>query len=229
RAETLSGSVAVRGAQKETVLHAGHGALTQTGQPPTAALPLPAAPDIGMLPTLHERVVLKFVLPEMPGAHAWRIQVAEDEQFHRIRGEAVSSTPVLRLTDLPDGHYFLRARVANAQGLEGANAVKAFRLKARPEPPIPIEPAHQAKLRQATAPLRWAAHPKATHYRLQVARDEAFQDIVVDEASVKDTQTTLALAAGDYLWRVATTAPGMDHGPWGDAQLLRMREPPAQP
>jgi hypothetical protein len=178
---------------------------------------------------LHERVVLKFELPATPGAQAFRIQVAEDAQFHRVRGEVTSSTPVLRMTDLPDGDYFLRARVADAQGLESADAVRPFRLKARPEPPIPLGPTHNAKIRHKLATLSWAGHPRATHYRLQVARDARFEHLVHEEPSVRDTQASVELPPGDYHWRIATTASGQDRGPWGDAQMLRMREPPAQP
>ncbi|MFT3856213.1 MAG: hypothetical protein QM742_01425 [Aquabacterium sp.] len=165
----------------------------------------------------------------MPGATAYRIQVAEDESFQRVRGEVTSPTPLLRLTDLPDGDYFLRARVADAKGLESTDAIRRFRLKARPEAPLPSIPIDGAKVRARTAAFAWASHPAAVQYRLQIARDAAFTQLVHEDARLPDTRAEIALAPGDYHWRVASTAVHDDLGPWGDAQLLKMREPPAQP
>lgn len=228
--ETLSGSVAVQSGRQQTLLQAGHGTVVdRSGAAPQPAMPLPAAPDISQLPALHERVVLRFTLPATPEARAWRVQVAQDAQFHRVKGEVMSDSPLLRMTDLPDGDYFLRARVANAQGLESADAIQPFRLNARPEAPIPLGPPHQGKIRGRTAQLSWAEHPDAVHYRLQLARDEGFVQLVQDLPRLQATQTTVDLPPGDYHWRVASTAVGPDHGPWGDTQTLRMREPPAQP
>jgi hypothetical protein len=227
--ETLSGTVAVRSGRAETLLQAGQGTVARQGQAPEPPRPLPPPPDVSLLLDLHERVVLKFELPALPGARAYRVQVAQDSAFQRVKGEALSATPLIRMTDLPDGDYFLRARVADARGLESADAVRTFRLNARPEPPIPLGPPHKGKVRGPSATLSWATHPDALHYRLQIARDATFQSLVHEVTALTDTQASVALQPGDYHWRVAATASGPDHGPWGDAQLLLMREPPAQP
>ena len=237
RGETLAGTVAVSGAvngaadsaRHTTLVAAGHGTVANAQARVAEPQPLPAAPVLSALPSLFERPLLRLDLPETPGASSYRIQIAEDADFRRVRAEASSPQPHFRVSDLPDGHYHLRARVANAQGLEGLDATQPLRLKARPEPPIPTAPANRGKLRAREAQLNWTAHPQAQSYRLQVAHDEGFTQLVLDQATLPAPQATVPLPAGDYHWRVATTAAGPDQGPWGDAQLLQMREPPAQP
>lgn len=239
--ETLDGTVAVRGAVsgamkdaagatvRTTLVTAGHGTVTNAKARVAEPQALPAAPVLTGMPSLFERPLLRLDLPEVPGASNYRIQIAEDADFRRVRAEATSPQPHFRVANLPDGHYHLRARVANAQGLEGLDGTWPLQLKARPEPPIPTAPANRAKLRAREAHFSWTEHPQARAYRLQVAHDAGFTQLVVDQADLPDPQATLPLPAGDYHWRIATTATGPDKGPWGDAQLLLMRDPPAQP
>jgi hypothetical protein len=104
-------------------------------------------------------------------------------------------------------------------------------LKARPDAPIPFRPAAGAKARNTALLLSWTAHPDAWHYRLEVARDSAFQDLVFHRDDLSDTQAKVALPPGDYHWRVASTAQTAsgrpDVGPWGDGQLVHLRALPA--
>ncbi|MDT1000381.1 hypothetical protein RNI08_32125, partial [Pseudomonas aeruginosa] len=66
----------------------------------------------------------------------------------------------------------------------------ALRLKARPEPPIPTAPVDHAKVRAKEVTLSWTTHPDARQYRLQVARDAAFTQLVAEHTALKDTQLT---------------------------------------
>lgn len=227
RGETLTGAVAVQGGRGETLVRAGFGTVAAAGQAPGAARPLPPAPDVHALPVLQERILVRFQLPASPQAVAYRGQVAEDEQFQIVRGEVTSTTPQLRFADLPDGDYVLRTRAIDAHGLESADALHRFRLKARPEAPIAASPAPGSKWRAATVPLRWAVHPQAWRYRVQVAASADFQAPVIDRDDLTDTTLDVALPPGDYHWRVATTAAGQDRGPWGDPQRFSVRPQPA--
>lgn len=230
--ETLAGTVAMSGAigaaRHATLVAAGQGTVANAQSQVSAPRPLLQAPVLTGVPALFERPLLRLDLPDTSGASSYRIQIAEDAGFRRVRAEATAAQPHFRIGDLPDGDYHLRARVANAQGLEGLDGTHAFRLKARPEPPIPTGPGHRAKVRAREVQLSWTAHPSAQSYRLQVARDEDFTQVVVEQSKLSETQATVQLPVGDYHWRVATTGAGSDLGPWGDAQDLLMREPPAQ-
>jgi len=231
--ETLKGRVAVRTRKGWTEVPAGQG-LVASHQGASAPVALPAAPDLSQLPTRFERVLLRFDLPPQPGIKAHWLQVASDAAFRQVRGEVRGAQSPLRLTDLPDGTYHLRVRSVDAHGLESPDAVTQFVLKARPEAPIPTQPAAGAKVRGSTLPLAWTAHPDAVRYRVQVARDATFQDLVLTRDDLMDTHAEPSLPPGDYHWRLATTARApdgsLDRGPWGDGQLVRLRAlPPDAP
>lgn len=233
-AETLAGAVAVRQGPRQALVSAGQGTLADAQSGLTPPRPLPAPPDITGVPTLFERPLIRIALPPLAARHRYRVQVADDADFRRVRAEVDSTEPLVRVADLPDGGYHWRVRISDASGLAGADATGQLQLKARPEPPIPTAPLSGAKQRTPAIAFGWAQHPRAHHYQLQVSRNEAFTDLVVDQATLPEPQFSVPLPPGDYLWRLRTVASappsgtsGIDPGPWGDAQRLIVRAPPA--
>jgi hypothetical protein len=234
RGETLTGAVGVGGGRGETLVKAGFGSVAAASGQVAAPRPLPPAPDLAGQPTLQERILVRFELPTVTGAVSYHAQVADDADFRLVRGDVSSDNPLLRFADLPDGDYFLRARAIDTVGLQGPDAVLRFKLKARPEAPLPSEPANGSKWRSSSVKLAWADHPQARHYRLQVAavreRGPDFSQPLLDRQDLTSTQFDAALPPGDYAWRVATTAAGEDRGPWGDPLRFNVRPaPPAPP
>ncbi len=55
----------------------------------------------------------------------------------------------------------------------------------------------------ATLKLRWPSKPRVKRYRLQVALDDKFNDIVFDRAVMGLEQEVTGLQPGKYYWRVA--------------------------
>ena len=54
--------------------------------------------------------------------------------------------------------------------------------------------------------IRWQGRPGVNRYRLQVARDQSFEDIVFDQAVEGRQHVVKGLAPGNYFWRVAAAA-----------------------
>lgn len=54
--------------------------------------------------------------------------------------------------------------------------------------------------------IRWTGTPGVARYRLQLATDEAFKDIVFDQAVVGRQYVVKELPPGSYFWRVAPAA-----------------------
>jgi len=54
--------------------------------------------------------------------------------------------------------------------------------------------------------VRWQGKPGVERYRLQLATDEAFKDIVFDQAVVGRQHVVRELPPGNYFWRVAPAA-----------------------
>lgn len=230
RAEMRSGTVAVRGvdARRDIALKEGFGLVARVGQPVDAPVPLLAPPDLAGIRTLYERPVMRLQLAPVAGAVGYRGQIAEDAAFTRIVAEAAAAVPDLKVAGLADGDYYLRVRAIDSRGLEGRDGDLPVRLKARPEPPFINAPRPDGKAAAGTVKFAWAQADEAASYRFEVARDLAFSDIVVRNEALSDNATEVALEAGQYHWRLASTRADGDRGPWGDPVGLTVRPPMAE-
>ncbi len=227
RSEVLSGVVAA-GA---TEVSGGFGTLIDTRGRVSAPQPLLAAPPTAALPALQERVLLRFALPALAGAVAWRAQLlpaAPPQDL--VLADLRSTGTELRLADVADGDYVLRLRGVDANGLEGRDALHAFRLKARPEAPLPTNPQPGAQLFGDRVEFSWAQNPEAQSYRLQIAADAAFSQELRESAGLTEPLLALGgLATQRYHWRVASVRGADDRGPWGDARSFELRPQPPTP
>lgn len=234
RSEVLEGQVAadgLRGKPGQRV-NAGFGVVVdRTGHVPPPVRLL-AAPDLSALPVLLDRVLVRMPLAPQPGAVAYLGQIAADDRFEpvlqTVRTEVSAAGTALRFADLPDGRYVLRVRAEDAQGLQGLDAQHAFTLKARPEPPLPTNPAPGAILSAAPLEFAWTAAPEAGSYRLQLSRSEDFRAPLHDRRGLVPTALRITdLPPGVYHWRLASERSATDQGPFGAAQRLELRAQPA--
>lgn len=236
RGEVLAGAVAVgaggadgsaKGAKR---VDKGFGSVVDSSKAVSDPIALLAPPDVSQLANLHERPLLRFPLPAVAGARAYRAQLARDEAFNSVLAEFLSPSPELRVADIADGSYFLRVRSVDANGLEGSDALHAFTLKARPEPPLTSLPPPKGKIRAAEVAFRWSENAEAASYHLQVAKDAAFRSLVHDDKAVKGLQAIVSrLPVGEYFWRVASQRKDGDHGPFGDVAAFTLMALPAVP
>ncbi len=216
----------------KVTVSAGFGLIARADRPLTPPTKLLAPPDLSAVPALQERVTIRLPIAPPPKAAAMRAQLATDEQFRSVLVDKVTnSTDVIKLAGPPDGDYWLRARAIDAQGLEGLDAVKQIRLRARPEPPFLTAPADSAKLRSDAPEFGWSTAEGVAAYAFQIARDDGFERLVAEERSLAQTQyvSSAKLAPGEYYWRVASVRADGYRGPFSDIQRLQLRSPPAQP
>lgn len=230
RSEVITGAVAVAGAGAPVAVAAGFGTVVDESRKPIPPVRLLPAPDLARLPALQERVVIRFNIEPVASARGYRAQIARDREFQAVVAEGASAGPELRFGDVADGSYWLRVRALDERALEGADGHHAFRLKARPEPPFPSAPRNGGKASGDAVELRWTAAAEAASYRVQLARDAGFADLVADAAAVAATEFHAAgLVPGDYFWRVASVRADLDQGPFGDAQRFTQKALPPTP
>jgi hypothetical protein len=228
RGEVVEGVVEAAAGSAAKRLEAGFGTAIDAQARVAEPVPLLAAPDLRSQPALQERLVVRFPVPTLAGAVAWRGLVARDRQMRDVVGDNLAQGAELRFLNLDDGRYFLRVRGIDAQGLEGLDADMAFVLKARPEPPLPSAPAPRGVTRGTRVELSWTSNPEAGTYRLQVATDDRFSAKLHDLPGLTSTTYTVDdLAPGDYYWRLASVRADNDQGPWGAVRSFVMRPPPA--
>lgn len=226
--EVLEGGVAV--GKKETpnaiLLPAGQGnvvSATSVGK----AIELLPTPSLVDGYQLQERPTLQFTLNPVSNAVAYRAQISTDAQAQNIVSESLNKEARFKFDNLIDGAYFIRVTALDANNLEGVPAIQAFVLKARPEPPFLLQPKH--KVRAESVTFKWTETNIAKSYRLQVASDLQFKNIVLDQDKIKGVElSTSQLGLGQYFWRVATViekdaAP--DQGPFSSAQAFSVLAP----
>ena len=215
--EVLHGKVRVSGASKHTLVKSGFGTQVVEGKAPIKPRPLLPAPE---LPAFEVRIrtISEIVSwPAVADARQYRAEVAADAGFDTVLWTQLSEFPKVGLPDIADGHYFLRVRAIDELGLEGLNAVQAFELDAHPQPPLQLQPVPDQVLRGEPAILKWTASAEASKYRLEIASDADFTELLVDEADISGTRydTEDLPVPGTYFWRLTSISASGEHGPAG--------------
>ncbi len=231
RSEVLEGEVRFDSADREagTDLRSGFGAALARGAANPVPAPLLAAPDLAAMPERFERPLVRFALPAEKDTV--RVQVAVDEGFDKIvDDQRVPAGTDVRIANLADARWYLRARRLDGQGIEGFDAARTFVLKARPEPPASNAPRSGAKLPVGSVEFAWAPNLEAGSVRLQVARDAAFSDLVLQREGLAGSADRAEIAEpGSYFWRLASTRADGDRGPFGDPRRFELRPMPEPP
>jgi len=243
--EVLEGTVKVapddrRNAAQAREVHASFGAIAAGGNKVSAPVPLPAAPVLAAT-AVQEHLPVRFGLRQADAA-AFRVSVATDagglQQVADVRVDANADDGTqARVADLPDGDYYVRATAIDRSGLEGKETVSRFRLKARPFAPFQQEPG--AKLRGVadgqppSVNFKWAEAGVNARYRLQIATDAGFTQLLLDKSDINATSYTQDnLAQGQFFWRVATidmSSGQPDQGPWSDVKQCLVLPPQQAP
>jgi hypothetical protein len=228
--EVDEGSVLVAapetGANKSVVVPAGSGSVVAAGQAPSAPMPLLPAPDLSALPEQHTQTILEIVFSPVVNAAAYRVTVARDTAFNDVVASNENTLPQLKVANLPDGQYYLRARAVSAEGLHGLEAHNAFLLHARPEPPFASSPTFDKRVPTGKVTLMWAVPENAASYDILIARDE--QPLPRIERHPEPSYT-LETVPGQYRWQLATRDAGGRLGPLGQQSAFTVIEPPSAP
>lgn len=145
----------------------------------------------------------------------YRVRVSRDDDAPVLDASALE-VPFLAMPDaLAPGTY--RWRVATIDRIlgEGPFSDPQRFQRVLPGPGVDLPPSTSDPL-----DLRWRATGPDATYRLQLARDDAFTDVLVDTSVDVPRHALPRPAPGDYRLRVATRARDGVEGPWGPVQTL---------
>jgi hypothetical protein len=231
RTEVLAGMTEVSAQNRSVPVGEGRGTITTRGRPPGVPRLLLPAPDLTVLPAKFDRVPIHLRIEPVANARAYRIEIAPTPAFETLLFEGVEEKTMLRGPDLPDGRYSIRVRAIDDHGLEGLHATTDIVVDARPEPPLPMEPIKEGKVREKTPAFRWSMPVNAASFRFQLAKNYDYTAPLVDVEG--QTSATLLLEQpilpGLYSWRVATTDVSGETGPYSDPQNFEYKPAPASP
>ncbi len=227
RRSTGAGAAAGKSAQ----LPAGFGSKASADGQLLAPVQLLPAPELASTAALQERLVVRLNFRPLAQVLKYRAQVSRDQDFYQVVAETVVDAPRLRFGGLDDGPYFLRVRGIDVNGTEGRDALLPFTLKARPRA---AAGPRRRPTRARCAWRRWSSRGRTSaptpRYRMQIARDAAFTDVVFTSPDTPETKLNApaTLPLGDYFWRIRTIE-GQDTGPWSDVRSFHLLPPPAVP
>ena len=224
RTEVLTGAVQVLNTRGEVTATAAQGSVARLHEAPLAPVPLLPAPDLTAILGRIERLPFELPFPPLEGAIAYRVQITPAPAFDVAVIDEITQLPSLRLLDLQDGHYMVRLRGIDHQGLEGVVAQCPLELHVRPEPPLLIEPAPGATTSAVRPQFRWTEGAPGSGYRLQISRrgaSDPFEPFIEQVVSGGQAVADEDLAPGVYRWRMASLRDQQAPGPFSDAQTFR--------
>lgn len=232
--ETLEGKVGLEAANEEVMVNKGFGSKAEQGKPPKPPVKLLPAAETSQMKAFFNQLPVIFEMPKLNGAVGWVGEIATDNQFSSIITEAKSNTQQLDFGDIPDGQYFLALRAQDQFGISGYDALHSFTLNAKPSQPSMLAPELKAIIRDARPTLQWGQVDTAEKYRLEVAFDQAFNEIVEQEiVTGNQYQLQQTLKPGSYFWRVSSIAKDdkgvADYGPAIEFKAFTYKPLPDKP
>ncbi|MDJ0806815.1 MAG: FecR domain-containing protein [Gammaproteobacteria bacterium] len=228
--EVLEGAVAATGGDTTTLVPAEFGTRVVLGEPPVPPRPLLRAPRLNPIPEKIRRSNWPLTWQSLKGATHYQIEVSTEADFSLIDWESRSENTRTPLPDLADGQYFMRVRGIDELGIAGLNQVLAVEIDARPQPPAPLKPVDGALLRGTVPTLHWTRSAEASHYRLQLATDEHFEEPVIDRSGLSTvTYEPPDIKPTTYHWRLASISTSGEQGPFGPSRSFQVKPAPAQP
>ncbi|MEJ0036580.1 MAG: FecR domain-containing protein [Gammaproteobacteria bacterium] len=216
--ETLEGLVAVTGTTTVS-LPANFGTRVERNGAPLAPTPLLPPPALQAIPATNGLSQLRLQWPAVAGAAGYRVQLAPDADFHSFFIDAESAAPEVDVPAPADGNYWLRVRSVDRFGLEGQDAVKTLVQRRLPATPALAAPDPGANLFGDGAAFAWTGIEPGVRYRLQIARDAGFTDLLVDRDAGEAMDVGIdRMPPGRYFWRVSGTDERGESGEWSPAQ-----------
>jgi hypothetical protein len=229
RTEVVGGAVAVAAATAAVLVPAGYGTISDASAGPGAPVKLLAPPELSGLPSTAEDEAVQFNFPPVAGAQGYRAAVARDSDFHAIVAERVVDAANVAFFQLADGHYWLRLRSRDREGLEGPDAVHEFERHRLAAAPQPSEPRADAIVTGAGVVFRWSRVEDAVSYDFQLGRDAKFAETLIERTRVAAEDAAVLLDSvepGTYYWRVASVDAQGNRGRWAAPQQYRQKRAP---
>ncbi len=229
--EVLTGTVAVAASATTRRVPADFGTITQQGEAPEPPRPLLPAPERASLPDRLDRLPLRLQMPDLAGAAHFRFTLAEDQGLTRLLDDQVIEAGGAARLELPDGAYAARLRGIDGDGLEGRDQAWTLEVFARPEPPVPLQPEREGRLRDPLPQFGWSEPLDAEAYHFELSTDPDFvaPPVALERLTEPGFTPAAPLPLGSYFWRIATIDGSGRQGPFGDVQDFEVLAPPPDP
>lgn len=207
--ETLSGKVTVDANGQSMTLNSGQGSRIEEGKIPEKPKTLPTPPVQPELQPIYKKLPVSFHTQDHDTAKKFRIRLCTDPEgnstFYENTTEAKSKFIIAALVD---GTYYAYLTAIDEQGFESKPGTPfTVNLRTIPAPPIIREPKNNQTLFKPTVTVNWLKSEHVDHFKVQLAKDEEFKDIIEQQTLKENSFTASDLTPGTYYFRISGIAP----------------------
>ena len=158
-------------------------------------------------------------------AERYQVQIAEDEQFDRIRIDRDDIKGLeLETGQLDYSTFFFRIRSIANDGFEGEWS-DSIQFTLVPPPPAP--PVEKPEIDKKEVTIRWKDLGEGFRYHFQMAMDEQFEDVIVDRIVDMPEQTLeKPKSAGMYFVRISSIDMKGYEGSFAKPQSFEVKQFP---
>ncbi len=182
-------------------------------------------PSQGQKIWLDDKNTVKFVWSGQ-GGQSFFLQIAGDQEFKNLIVQENNPTSPFTTTKLiHDGNYYWRLLEKTASGERAIGESRSFTVISLKAPAL-LYPLKNISYGEGQAvKLYWQEKTGLKQYRLQVASDQAFTNLYLDQL-ISDTQSgAMSPPAGEYFWRVRGEENPALSTAWSDLRVLRIQKP----
>jgi hypothetical protein len=214
--EVEEGTVAFDAMQTPVVLalNAREGSVAN-GRDAAQVIPLLSAPVYPELPVVFDTPYIEWTMGELAGAQRYVGELAQNEAFSDRLVSVRSDGKLVRLNELPNGHYWLKLRAVDSNGLQGMEGKISFEVNVPPRKFAMTKVYVMGKQLQ----LRWVGRKQSVSYQVQVAPSQDFQHLLLDAKTADNWIDMPRPQSGRYFLRVRQIFAGGQAGAW-DVPML---------
>lgn len=151
---------------------------------------------------------VEFLWETSPESEYHCLQISNDYLFQTLIFQDTMVTGNSRIvTDLENGLYYWRVIASNFAGVSEWSTVWRFTINTHiieiPETPVLLFPANGSEKLSAEICFIWKLSPEADEYRIQIANNLSFTDMICTDTLLSDTTLIVSgFEDGLYYWRV---------------------------
>ena len=205
--EVTEGQVAFSHEHGSTVVNAGEGARIHQQRAQIERVPLRPAPSPQFAGT--QKDLPTTLVWDSPEAAKYRYELLDANQQERLR-ESTLDQPATTLDHVASGEYTVAMRAVDENGFEGMDAKTPIKVDLQADIAQLLAPLNNSTIDNTQPQFSWQVSDENTLTRLEIARDEAFENTLVDYTYDTHSKKVLdrTLAPGKYFWRVSSMAEG---------------------
>lgn len=223
--EVVEGAVNVNAQNTGQDVASGFGTIAEQGKTPQTPVKLLSAPELDKLKSKIRRLPYTFNWSELKGAINYRVQIASAKSPGSVYIETLSSETQYTLTAIEDSDYNISVRGIDKNTLEGFNASHIFTVDTHFPASILEQPVNNSTLSSPPFVFSWSKVDRAINYRLQIATDVEFSQLIIDK-TISENTTTLNddIDGGKYFWRIATIDKQGDIGKYSTTSKFEIEK-----